>query len=597
MKKFSEIIGWGNNHFGQLGLSETSHSQESIPRIYTFQIEISSLSCGNSHTLILSSAGYVYSFGNNEEGQLGLGDSTSAEQISSPSLIKTISKVSKISCGGWHSMALSISGELYTWGDGSSGCLGSGQFVSHSEPFKVPLPYSSACIQISAGSAHSAAVLTDGFKASLFTCGEGRKGQLGSGRQAREPCFGKVFDNVLAVACGYDHTALITQNYKLWVCGSNENGQIGLTAQISPSFVRLESDDVIKVSCSNLTACITSTGKLLIAASFTRGLTCVKSNLVVADLAAGNNFCILVDSNRCLHLWEAGKVKCFKNLTEKNVEKVAAGPDFFLAIAKKNEKKGKKNRNFSMTFERPATCRYSQREFFPKENSFRPFLDEGKVVNGYEKNPDIPERTGHVERLDSEKHELRELVENLQKDLEKLRTESRIFKQNKEKELNDLKNLLENSEAENRLLREESTEMKNSFIENEKLRINLRSLTKENQELIHLTLKLETEFKSLHSVKNDALQNLERLESENDELKIKVSELTKANHDLVKEIEEDINSQVRTYKKKTMGILNGSTVTPLSETLLTRQLTPQKENLKTKLAALQSNRVRFDVNY
>lgn len=605
MKKFSEIIGWGNNTYGQLGLSSQDSDHEPVPRIYTFQIEISAISCGSSHTLILSSTGYVYSFGSNESGQLGLGESVSGvKSIPSPSLIRSISKISKITSGAWHSMALSVSGELFTWGEGSTGCLGLGGFSSPCAPCKVLTPHHSACIQISAGLAHSAAILTDGVKASLFTCGEGRKGQLGTGRCCKEPSFVKVFENVLAVACGYEHTALITHSYRLWLTGSNENGQLGLgSSQFSSIFCKIESDDVIKVAASNLTACVSSSGKLLIAGGKYNGLQAVKCNLVVSDVAAGNNYCLAVDSNRGLSLWENGKLKGFKALVQKSIEKVAAGPDFFLAIGKSvdEDKRKKRLRNFSVTLDRPAaTCRYTQREFFPKENSFKPFfenqieVDEESFVGEF----DVERGNfGRIDRNDGEKIELKRLVENLQREVERYKSELRSLKMGKEKEINEMKEDLERVSHDNLVLREENQELKEGFMENEKVRINFRNLTKENQELLHLNLKLESEYKALQGIKADALISLERFQQENDELRVRVSALVKANNDLTKEIQDDISSHIKQYKNKTIELLNNTSVSPHAESKFNRQNTPQKENIKTKLMALRNNRARIEESF
>ena len=601
MKKYSEIIGWGNNNSGQLGLSDQDRSHEPVPRIYTFQIEISSMSCGNSHTLILSSTGYVYSFGSNESGQLGLGDSLSGvSSLPSPSLIRSISKISKIASGAWHSMALSVSGELYTWGEGSSGCLGLGLYSSLCSPSKVSIPHSSACIQISAGFAHSAAILTDGVKASLFTCGEGRKGQLGTGRCSKEPGFVKVFENVLSVACGYEHTALITHNYRLWTTGSNENGQLGLgPSQFFNTFCKIDSDDVIKVAASNLTACVSSSGKFLIAGGKYNGLTVVKCNLVLTDVAAGNNYCLALDSNKGLNLWENGKLKCFKALSQKSIEKVAAGPDFFLAIGKsvEDEKKKKRLRNFSVTLDRPATCRYTQREFFPQENAFRPFFDNQKAPDDDSYTRELNENFDKNQRNDSEKTELKRLVESLQREVERYKNDVRSLKMSREKEVNELKEDLDRLSGEHMALREENQELKAGFVDSEKLRINFRNLTKENQELLHLNLKLDSEYKALQGIKADALMNLERFQQENDELRVRVSALVKANNDLTREIQEDISSHIKQYKTKTIELLNNPSVSPHAESKFNRQNTPQKENIKSKLMALRNNRVRIEESF
>lgn len=50
-------------------------------------MEITMVACGDTHTIALSSRGQLYSFGRNQNGQLGLG--TSADALS-PTLIESL---------------------------------------------------------------------------------------------------------------------------------------------------------------------------------------------------------------------------------------------------------------------------------------------------------------------------------------------------------------------------------------------------------------------------------------------------------------------------------------------------------------------------
>ena len=68
--------------------------------------EIRSVSCGNEHTLALTTAGQVFSFGLGSRGQLGNGSLQSHQDPSPVDALQCID-VTCISAGGWHSMALS----------------------------------------------------------------------------------------------------------------------------------------------------------------------------------------------------------------------------------------------------------------------------------------------------------------------------------------------------------------------------------------------------------------------------------------------------------------------------------------------------------
>ncbi len=64
------------------------------------------MSCGKEHTLLLSSAGKVYSFGAGSRGQLGIG---SLENQKNPCFVEALQmvEIAEVSAGGWHSLARS----------------------------------------------------------------------------------------------------------------------------------------------------------------------------------------------------------------------------------------------------------------------------------------------------------------------------------------------------------------------------------------------------------------------------------------------------------------------------------------------------------
>ena len=69
----SFIFAWGNDEFGQLGLGKNSYNPfYSNPRYTKYSINIKTISCGHSHSVMKSEQGSVYVFGSNHYGQLGL---------------------------------------------------------------------------------------------------------------------------------------------------------------------------------------------------------------------------------------------------------------------------------------------------------------------------------------------------------------------------------------------------------------------------------------------------------------------------------------------------------------------------------------------
>jgi alpha-tubulin suppressor-like RCC1 family protein len=125
--------------------------------------------------------------------------------------------VHQVACGSTHSMALMKNGEVYSWGNNEHGQCGTGK-----EPFQQMIQWGPQMVkldsyhnplisQVSAGSAHSALVDEIGR---LFMTGRGESGQLGNMSYTDEasPYYvQKIPDKVLEVACGEDHTLVLTK--------------------------------------------------------------------------------------------------------------------------------------------------------------------------------------------------------------------------------------------------------------------------------------------------------------------------------------------------------------------------------------------------
>ena len=94
------------NTGGQLGIGKSSnevldHKFHLVSALSNKEHKIVKLDCGADHSLALNSNGQVYGWGENEQGQLGLGDSESRNK---PTLLSMVREaVRDISCGYYHS--------------------------------------------------------------------------------------------------------------------------------------------------------------------------------------------------------------------------------------------------------------------------------------------------------------------------------------------------------------------------------------------------------------------------------------------------------------------------------------------------------------
>ena len=96
------------NKNGEIGLSKSKAGKTfNIPRFCTFKVGISHISCGISHTSLITNTGYIYTMGSNLNGALGIGKPETTYCFS-PNLVHFLTslKALKISSGGCYTMAL-----------------------------------------------------------------------------------------------------------------------------------------------------------------------------------------------------------------------------------------------------------------------------------------------------------------------------------------------------------------------------------------------------------------------------------------------------------------------------------------------------------
>ena len=106
--KAETIFGWGNNQTGQLGIGDTWSPMQN-----TSGTNWSQVSCGYIHNIAIKSDGTLWAWGVNANGQLG--DGTTINR-SSPVQIGSQANWSQVSCGTSHSIAIKNDGTLWAWG-------------------------------------------------------------------------------------------------------------------------------------------------------------------------------------------------------------------------------------------------------------------------------------------------------------------------------------------------------------------------------------------------------------------------------------------------------------------------------------------------
>nr|XP_018672770.2 E3 ubiquitin-protein ligase HERC2-like isoform X2 [Ciona intestinalis] len=112
-----ELYTWGCGNYGRLG-HNNSEDQMVPTRVLGLQsVHVKKVACGtlDAHTMALSDTGEVWSWGDGDHGKLGLG---AVDGVKTPQLVKPLCNkgVVKIHCGTLFSAAVTASGNVYAWG-------------------------------------------------------------------------------------------------------------------------------------------------------------------------------------------------------------------------------------------------------------------------------------------------------------------------------------------------------------------------------------------------------------------------------------------------------------------------------------------------
>ena len=226
----SNLWSCGRNDFGQLCHGNEDFIQKNRGKEGRFSPQktpfsnIAKISAGSYHSLFQNNKGEIFGCGNNQYGQCGLGHFKDP-QIT-PSLINAPPNIVHFVCGSYHNLFLDSEGNVFSVGQNNFGQLGLGHSANQNELNKIPnIP------PIKIMSCVSASCYLIDFKGNLWTFGFNGCGQLGDGDKTNKntPKIINTLKNIQQISygsCGVHFLAKNSQN-RIFATGYNVYGQLG----------------------------------------------------------------------------------------------------------------------------------------------------------------------------------------------------------------------------------------------------------------------------------------------------------------------------------------------------------------------------------
>ncbi|XP_020245263.1 protein RCC2 isoform X2 [Asparagus officinalis] len=198
--------------------------------------------CTSCHCVALDVKGRCYTWGRNEKGQLGHGDTRNRAM---PTIVSELSKYKVVRAGAGrnHTVIVTEDGDSFSFGMNKHGQLGTGSIKNEVEPSPVPCLVSQATIAVCG--AEFTVWLSSVEGSSILSAGLPQYGQLGHGTDneynSKESSVKLVYEpqprpraisafsekTVVKVACGTNHTVAVDSDGFLYTWGNGGYGRLG----------------------------------------------------------------------------------------------------------------------------------------------------------------------------------------------------------------------------------------------------------------------------------------------------------------------------------------------------------------------------------
>jgi len=244
----NQLFAWGYNFDGQLGNTNNVSTSNPNPTPAPVSLPEASgptavVAAGVNYTLALTTTGQLYSFGDNDFGENGflppVPGGPTPRLVTLPGANGAIVQVA---AGENSSLALTATGQVFGWGDNFDGALG---FATGNEntdaanaPQQLSLPNEiGPVIDIAEGTDFGLAVTSSG---QIYAWGDNSRGQLGFPNNSTPNVtpfpitLPPGSGQPVQVATGDSYTLVRTATGKVFAFGDNDLGELGFTPDSTP---------------------------------------------------------------------------------------------------------------------------------------------------------------------------------------------------------------------------------------------------------------------------------------------------------------------------------------------------------------------------
>jgi alpha-tubulin suppressor-like RCC1 family protein len=209
------LLSWGSNNRGPLGNGETG-TFEPVPQIVNDLTGVVALAGGTDHSLAITADRRLWAFGYNANGQIGDGTTSITPPRSRPVQVSTWTNVSAVSAGLNHSLALLDNGDVYGWGSNASFALCD---PNASLNISTPRLLASGVVAIGAGHNTSHLIKSD---RTVWSCGANTSGQLGDNTNVGKSSLTQMHNitDAVEVSGGATHTVVRLADRTLYAVGA-----------------------------------------------------------------------------------------------------------------------------------------------------------------------------------------------------------------------------------------------------------------------------------------------------------------------------------------------------------------------------------------